>query len=206
MKKIVLAEDHVVVRDGLKMLLGTRPQWRVVAETGDGAAVEDCVTRSQADLLLLDLDLPGSHGMTIMQRLKQRQPNLKILVLTGNANLGAIHAAFAAGADGYMIKHQDATELLHAVALVLAHVRYVSQGLIPQWESGDAAAASVLSPREMEILAGIACGFSSAQIAQELAVTESTVHKHQQSLTSKLSLHDVAALTARAIRERVDPQ
>lgn len=200
MKRIVLAEDHALVRDGLKLLLMTRPSWQVVAETGDGRLVERIVRDSQADLLLLDLDLPGCHGIDLAKRIKVECPGTSILVLTGNPHVGSVKSALAAGADGYMIKHEDAGELLHAISLVLSGIRYVSSGLAEVLEADHGRVTAPITTREREILALIANGYSSQEIAGKLNVSVLTVRKHRQNLMSKLSLHSIAQVTAYAIR------
>src|SRR3954466_1603448 len=117
--RIVLAEDHVLVRDGLKMLLSTQPEWLGVAETSDGSAVEALVRETRADLLVLDLGLPGMHGVDVAAAVKAAFPDtVKVLVLTGELAPASVRQALAAGADGYMHKSEDTGELISAVAAV----------------------------------------------------------------------------------------
>jgi DNA-binding NarL/FixJ family response regulator len=201
MKKIVLAEDHSLIRDGMKLLLMTRPHWCVAGETGDGREVARIVRETEADVLLLDLDLPGCHGLELVQGTKAQCPQTRILVVTGNQNPAAVRSAVAAGVDGYMLKHEDGEELLHAISLVLSGIRYVSKVLAPALEGANNGAAPSITAREKEILMLIASGHSSQDIAQQLGLSVLTVRKHRQNLMSKLSLHNVAEVTAYVFRD-----
>ncbi|WP_207003528.1 response regulator [Trinickia mobilis] len=201
MKRIVLVDDHAMIRDGLRLLLTTRADWLVVGETGDGRMVCDVLRDTQADLLLLDLELPGCHGTQLAQQIKAEFPEIKILVLTGNAHAATVRAAMAAGADAYMLKHEDGDELLCAISLVLSGIRYVSKTLARALEVEDEATVAPITAREKEILALVANGYSSQQIADKLNLSVLTVRKHRQNLMSKLSLRNVAEVTAYAIRD-----
>lgn len=201
MKRIVLAEDHAMIRDGLKLLLMTRSNWCVVGETGDGRLVSQLVRDTQADLLLLDLDLPGCRGIELAQQIRAGFPQTRILVVTGNHNASTVRAAMAAGVDGYTLKHEDADELLHAISLVLSGIRYVSKALAHALEIAPDSPVQPITAREKEILVLIANGHSSRDIAQKLDLSVLTVRKHRQNLMSKLALHNVAELTAYAIRD-----
>lgn len=201
MKKIVLAEDHTMIRDGMKLLLMTRPNWRVVGETGDGTLVSQLVRDTQADLLLLDLDLPGCRGIELAQQIKAQFPQTSILVVTGNQSASAVRAAMAAGVDGYMLKHEDGGELLQAISLVFSGIRYVSNALARALEAEPGRTMPAITAREKEILVLIANGHSSQHIAEKLNLSVLTVRKHRQNLMAKLALHNVAELTAYAIRD-----
>ncbi|RQR55766.1 DNA-binding response regulator [Burkholderia sp. Bp9140] len=201
MKKIVLAEDHAIIRDGLKLLLKTRANWTVVGETGDGRMVDQLVRDTQADLLLLDLDLPGVPGIDLAKRIKAQSPQTRILVVTGSQNPATVRAAVAIGVDGYMLKHEDGDELMRAVSLVLSGIRYVSDSLAHVLENTGGSAVPPVTAREKEILVLIANGHSSKEIAIKLNLSVLTVRKHRQNLMSKLSLHNVAEVIAYALRD-----
>lgn len=203
MKNIVLAEDHAIIRDGLKLLISTRPNLCVVADTGDGGEVERLLREHQPDLLLLDLDLPGLHGIELTRRIKAATPDVRVLILTGSPGAASVRAAFEAGADGYVLKHENAEELLHAIALVLSGIVYLSKGLGSMADLPPSPAPVSLTAREQEILALIAHGASSNDIAARLNVSVLTVRKHRQNLMGKLSLHNVAEVTAYALRSNL---
>lgn len=204
MKRIVLAEDHAIIRDGMKLLLMTRSHWHVVGETGDGRMVGQIVRDTNADLLLLDLDLPGCPGIELARQIKAQSPQTSILVVTGNQSTAAVRSAMTAGVDGYLLKHEHGDELLHAISLVLSGIRYVSKALAHALEIADGDAAPAITVREKEILVLIANGHSSQDIAEKLNLSVLTVRKHRQNLMSKLSLHNVAEVTAYAIRDGLD--
>lgn len=200
MKKIVLAEDHAIIRDGMKLLLMTRANWQVVGEAADGPMVSRILRDTQADLLLLDLGLPGCSGIDLTRQIRAEFPETKILVVTANQSAAVARSAMAAGADGYMLKHEDGDELLHAVSLVLSGIRYVSKVLAHTLEVTEDDGTSSITARENEILVLIANGNSSQDIAEKLNLSVLTVRKHRQNLMSKLALHNVAELTAYVIQ------
>uniref|UniRef100_UPI0031D353E0 response regulator transcription factor n=1 Tax=Herbaspirillum sp. TaxID=1890675 RepID=UPI0031D353E0 len=168
MKTIVLAEDHAIIRDGLKLLISTRPDLKVVADTGHGDEVERLVREHQADLLLLDLDLPGCHGVELTRKVKAAHGNTRVLILTASPSAASVKAAFEAGADGYVLKHENAEELLYAIALVLSGIVYLSKGLAQLSALPASADETPITAREQQILALIARGDSSSDIADKL--------------------------------------
>jgi DNA-binding NarL/FixJ family response regulator len=198
MTKIVLAEDHALVREGLKLLLGAEPGMEVVAETGDGLEVEALVGRHQPQLLLLDLGMPGCHGIDVARRVRGGWPQVRIPVLTGNLQPHSVREALAAGADGYVLKQEDSRELLLALKLVLQGRQYVSRALAAAFEQPPAAAP--VTARETEIIRMIARGLSNEAIAEALSRSLFTVRKHRQNLMEKLGLRNAAEITAYAIK------
>ena len=204
--RIILAEDHVLMREGLKMLLSTEPGFEVVAETGDGAAVQSLVGRLNPQLLLLDLGLPGLHGVDIVSAVKAAfGDSVKVLVLTGDLQGGSVQRALAGGADGYVHKSENSAELLQAVRAVLAGRQYVSTSIaaafVPRSTASDAAAGSPpATPREREIMSLVARGMSNREIAVLLSISVLTVRTHRQNLMEKFSLRNAAEITAYAVQ------
>ena len=204
--KIILAEDHVLMREGLKMLLSTEPGFEVVAETGDGAAVQSLVALHHPQLLLLDLGLPGLHGVTVLSTVKTLfGDTVKVLVLTGDLQASSVQQALAAGADGYVHKSENSGELLQAVKAVLAGRQYVSASIaaafVPHSTRADAAGAPPpATPREREIMSLVARGLSNREIAVLLAISVLTVRTHRQNLMEKFSLRNAAEITAFAVQ------
>lgn len=196
--RLAIAEDHALIREGLKSLLAHVPDIEIVADTGDGTKVEQLLAQTSVDLLLLDLDLPGCHGIALAARIKQQHPNVKILILTGSTDHASVIQAFAAGADGYLLKHEDSSELLEAIPAVIKNTRYVSKllGPIDNFQECN----DQITPREQQILKLIAAGLSTQQIADTLAVSILTVRKHRQNLMQKLALHNAVELTRYALR------
>ncbi len=200
MTNIVIAEDHPLIREGLRSLLAQASDFNVVADTGNGALVEQLLQQTATDLLLLDLDLPGCHGIALTARIKQQHPHIKILILTGSTDHNSVRQAFAAGADGYLLKLEDSSELLEAIPTVLNNRRYVSKllGPLDHFEEHDEQA---MTPREQQILKLIAAGKSSQEIADALALSVFTVRKHKQNLMAKLSLHNAVELVRYAMHQ-----
>nr|WKF59176.1 Oxygen regulatory protein NreC [Paraburkholderia busanensis] len=139
--------------------------------------------------------------MGLIEQIRARSPQTKILVLTASQNHATARLAMAAGADGYMLKHEEGDELFHAISLVLSGIRYVSKALIQSTEPLEIGASPSITTREKEILGLIANGYSSQDIARKLNVSVLTIRKHRQNLMTKLSLHNVAEVTAYAIRD-----
>lgn len=208
MTTILIAEDHVLVRQGLKMLLSVEDGLEVVAETGDGDAVEQLVQDMRPDLVLLDLDLPNCHGTKIATAIKARFSETKILVITGNLQPDAVRRALAAGADGYVPKHEDSTELLLAIREVLEGRQYMSPNIAAlfQQDSPDFSlgAGSTGTPREHEIMRLIAKGLSNDEIADALNRSVLTVRKHRQNLMVKLGLRNAAEITKYVMQNDLD--
>jgi DNA-binding NarL/FixJ family response regulator len=202
--RIVVAEDHVLVREGLKMLLSTQPTLQIVAETGDGRAVEALVRSSQADFLVLDLGLPGMHGVEVAAAVKAAFADaVKVLVLTGDLSPASVRQALAAGADGYVHKSEDTGELLDAVAAVLAGRQYVSKRIAQVFQPASPPGglqSGTATPREQEIMSLVARGLSNREIAELLAITLATVRTHRQNFMEKFSLRNAAEITAYAVQ------
>ena len=197
---IVIADDHVLVREGLKMLLSAEPDLQVVADTGDGAAVEALVRALAPTLLVLDLELPGKSGIEIAAAIKaDASLACKVLVLTGNLKAETVARALAAGADGYVVKSEDAAELLSAVRTVLAGQIYVSKQIAGAFAAGRAAATQI-TPREREVLSLVARGYANHDIASLLGISVLTVRTHRQRLMEKLGLRNAAEITACAVK------
>ena len=204
--RIVLAEDHVLVREGLKMLLSTQPGLEVVAETGDGRQVEALLRESGATLLVLDLGLPGMHGVEVAGAVKAAFGGMvRVLVLTGDLSPASVRQALAAGADGYVHKSEDTGELLDAVAAVQVGRQYVSKRIAqvfqPHGAGRGAAAVPVATPREQEIMSLVARGLSNREIAELLEISVGTVRTHRQNFMEKFALRNAAEITAYAVQQ-----
>ena len=203
---IVIADDHVLVREGLKMLLSAEPDLEVVADSGDGAAIEALVRRLAPTLLVLDLELPGKSGIEIAAAIKADAAlACKVLVLTGNLKAETVGRALAAGADGYVVKSEDADELLAAVRAVLSGQIYVSKQIAGVFAAGgsgtgQSAAPAQITPRERQVLSLVARGYGNADIAGLLDISVLTVRTHRQRLMEKLGLRNAAEITACAVK------
>lgn len=195
--KVILADDHAIVREGLKLLLSTMAGVDVVGEAADAAAVLAQLLANDADLLVLDLGMPGIAGVQFIRDLRGAHAKLRILVLTANVEPRMVTAALEAGADGYLTKHGDAAEIGLAIAAMRDGRPYISPA--------TGAVSQSLSPipltrREREILTLIANGTTTPEIAARLGISPLTARKHRENLMRKLSLHNAAELTAYAVR------
>ena len=195
--KVVLADDHAIVREGLKLLLSTMAGVTVVAEAADASEVIAQLAAAEADLLVLDLGMPGIAGMQFIRDLRTSHPQLRILVLTANIEPRMVDVAMAAGADGYLTKHGEAAEIGLAIAALRDDKSYIGRAtdVTPQSIS-----PIPLTRRELEILALIANGTTTPDIAGRLGISPLTARKHRENLMRKLNLHNAAEITAFAMR------
>ena len=210
--RLIFADDHALVREGLKLLLATIDGFELVGEAGDGPSLVDLLAQCPADILVLDLGMPGLRGLQDVRALRVRNPRLKILILTANAEPRTVDAALKAGADGYLIKSGDLGELPEALDAMRRGESYVSAALRPllalRAESRPPAAESdfaIASPvpltrRERELLALIARGATARDVAARLGISPLTARKHRENLMRKLDLHSAAELAAFAVR------
>jgi len=209
--RLIFADDHALVREGLKLLLATIDGFELVGEAGDGPSLVDLLAQCPADILVLDLGMPGLRGLQDVRALRVRNPRLKILILTANAEPRTVDAALKAGADGYLIKSGDLGELPEALDAMRRGESYVSAALRPLLalhaesrppaESDFAIASPVpLTRRERELLALIARGATARDVAARLGISPLTARKHRENLMRKLDLHSAAELAAFAVR------
>jgi DNA-binding NarL/FixJ family response regulator len=206
--RIVIAEDHTILREGLRSLLTSGSEFEVVGEAEDGREAIRCVEKLKPNLILTDLSMPRMNGMEAIREIKKRSPETKILVLTVHKTEEYILATLQAGADGYLLKDSTHAELLMAVKHVLGGKRYISPGISDKVLEGylegkktlrKRTSWETLTHREREILKLIAEGYRNKEIAEELCISVKTVEKHRSNLMEKLNLHNVQALTALAI-------
>jgi two-component system response regulator NreC len=205
---IVIAEDHTILRDGLKALLSAQEDFKVVAEAQDGREAIRCVHDFAPDVILMDLSMPRMNGLDAIKEIKKTNPGTKIIALTVHKTEEYVLATLQAGADGYVLKDATHSELVMAMKNVLGGNRYLSPGVsekvIDGYLKGRGALKSqsawdTLTQREREILKLIAEGYKNKDIADYLCISLKTVEKHRTNLMNKLDLHNVAALTALAI-------
>ena len=210
--RIVLVEDHAILREGLKALIEIESDFDIVGEFG---SVEEClagIVDLQPDLLLTDLALPGRSGIELLAEMQRLSPLTRKLVLTAHENEEYIRAALNAGANGYVLKDANSAELMLAIRTVSLGQQFLCKaiaskilsGYLSGHAPGDQGAASPvtqsITEREREVLTRIALGNSNKLIARELGVSPKTVEKHRSNLMRKLQLHNAAAITMFAIR------
>ena len=207
--KVLLVDDHKIVREGLRALLEEEGDIEVVGEAGDGLEAIDLVSECLPDIVVMDISMPGLDGVEATRRIRAREPGVKVVALSVHAEKQFVAGMLRAGASGYLLKTEAARDLMQAIRTVRAGGRYVSAELIDPGIEGfvqqliDEGEPPVLTPREREVLRFITEGKTNLQIADELYVSEKTIGNHRQHIMKKLKLHNAAELTRYAIREGI---
>lgn len=209
-KKILIAEDHTILREGLKVLLSSNPDYSIVGEASDGREAVRAVEKFTPHLILMDLSMPKMDGLEAIQEIKKHWPKTKVLALTVHKTEEYVLASLKSGADGYILKDSTHSELLTAIKSVLDGERYLSPGIsemvIDGYLEGKESIRSksswdTLTSRERVILKLIGEGYKNKEIADYLCISPKTVEKHRSNLMSKLNLHSSSALTSLAIEK-----
>lgn len=205
---ILLAEDHAILRAGLRALLSAEAGIEVVGEAEDGHAAIHMARQLRPDTILMDISMPNTNGTEAIRSIKRNNPETKIIVLTVHKTEEYVRAALEAGADGYLLKDDTRDELLAAIVNTRKDKTYLSPGICDKVINGylDQAAADTpgaasgqLTQRERQVTKLIAEGRKSRDIAAYLSLSLKTVEKHRSNLMRKLDLHSVSALTTYAI-------
>jgi DNA-binding NarL/FixJ family response regulator len=211
--RLVLVEDHTVVRDGLKALLELESDVEIVGEFGCGESGVDGIRGLQPDVVVTDLALPRGSGIALIGEIQRVSPRSRNLVLTGNDTEECIRAALSAGAHGYVMKDTNYGELLRAIRTVSMGERFLCSStankVLVAYLSGDKPPSSQtpdtsITVREREVLTRIAQGQSNKMIARALGLSPKTIEKHRANLMRKLQLHNAAAITVYAIQNGMD--
>ncbi|CAG2160025.1 response regulator [Cupriavidus numazuensis] len=208
MTRVLIADDHAVVRDGLKHILERAGKFDVVGEAADGTQVMKLVRDCAPQVLLLDLSMPGRSGLELIRLLRDEQPALRILVLTMHAEQQYIVRAFQAGAAGYLTKESAATELVSAINQVASGGTYVSQAIAGKLatslqEHQEEAPHLRLSDRELEVYRRLVLGEPLTVIATALCVSVKTVSTYKMRLMEKMHVPSEAALLRYAMRNHL---
>lgn len=208
--RIVIAEDHRILREGLKSLIQSSDGLEIVAEAEDGAEAIRAVEKHNPDLLLLDLSMPRMSGISVIKDLKSRFPEVKILALTIHDSEDYILESFHSGLDGYCLKDASHNELIQAVTRVLEGKTYLSPGVSEKVLEGFLEEKKTLktqttwdtvTEREREVLKLVGEGYKNKAIADYLCISVKTVEKHRSNIMRKLDVHTSSGLTAIAIEK-----
>jgi two-component system response regulator NreC len=209
-KRIFIAEDHTILREGLKVLLSGNPDFEIVGEAADGLEAISGIEKLSPDLILIDLSMPRMDGIESIREIKKRQSATKIIALTVHKTEEYVLATLKAGADGYILKDSTHGDLVVAIKSVLNGKRYLSPGIsklvIEGYLEGKETLKTkssweTLTQRERGILKLIGEGYKNKQIADFLCISPKTVEKHRSNLMSKLNLHSTSALTTFALEK-----
>lgn len=206
--RILLADDHALVRRGVRLILDQQPDLEVVAEAGDGAEAIELARTSEVDLAVLDIAMPRLTGLQAARELASLKPGLRILMLTMHDNEQYFFQALKAGASGYVLKSVADRDLVAACRAAMRDEPFLYPGAVTalirnyldRARHGDETPDQILTPREEEVLKLVAEGHSSKEIADLLFISIKTVQRHRANLLQKLGLRDRLDLTRYAIR------
>jgi DNA-binding NarL/FixJ family response regulator len=207
--RILLADDHPLVRAGVRRILETQPGITVAGEVSDGDAALDFLRADPVDVLVLDLTMPGTDGFEVLRQVKATLPGMKVLVLTMHADAEYVARAVQDGADGYLLKDSAVQDLVAAIEAVQAGRAYYSPPVqrelseLLRTHSAPPRPMDTLTEREREVVGLVVKGLSTKEIATQLDISARTVETHRANLMRKLNLKSVALLTQFAIRERL---
>ncbi len=213
MTTIVLADDHALIREGLRTVLAGEPDWSVVAEAADGLQAVDLVNRLQPDVLIVDLMLPNLSGLEVIRQVSRRAPQTQIVALSMHANESYVLAALRNGAQAYVLKDTSSTDIIQAVREVRAGRRYLSPPLsqyaleayIQKAKGAPLDPYETLTTREREVLHLVAQGQTTPAIAARLSLSPRTVETHRTNLMRKLGLRTQTDLIRYALQRGIIP-
>lgn len=213
-KRIVIAEDNTLLREGLCLMIDSDPDLEVVAQAADGfAAIETTLSlKEPPDLVMMDLSMPKMDGVSAIKEIKRQRPDSMIMALTIHDSDEFILECFDAGASGYCLKDSSQDELLKAIHVVLSGKTYISPGIAGTVMEGfldgrrklkNKTAWGSLTQREREVLKLVAEGYTSKEMAGFLCISPKTVERHRSNIMNKLDLHNVSELTSFAIEKNL---
>jgi DNA-binding NarL/FixJ family response regulator len=205
--RLLLADDHAVVRQGLRLVLDAQPDLEVVAEASDGLEAVELGLREDVDLAILDVAMPGLTGLQAAAELTRRRPELRVLMLSMHAHEQYLYEALKLGASGYVLKSAADLDLIEACRATMRGEPFVYPEALSSLmrdvlasEASGRQAADVLTARELQIVKLIAEAYTSDQIAEALTITRRTVERHRENILGKLEMRDRVQLTRYAIR------
>jgi two-component system response regulator NreC len=207
--RVLIADDHGVLRAGLRALLKTEEDLQVVDEAADGDTVLRLASRLRPDIVLLDLSMPGPGGIEVTRKLKEMLPATRVLILTVHEDETLLREALNAGASGYIIKRAVESELISAIHAVSRGEIYVHPAMTKWLLKGPAPAApkrrdpAALTPREIEVLRLIAQGHTNSQVAEVLRLSVRTIESHRANLMGKLGLQSRVELVRYAVKNKL---
>jgi len=208
--RVILADDHALVRRGLKLILEENPNLEIAAEVGDGLELLSVLQKINPDLIVLDVSMPNLRGIEAIPEIRRVRPNAKVLMLTMHKEEDYLYQAISAGANGYLLKEDAEKELFSAIEHIKNGKIYISPGLADQsmqnWArmrrgEDDSQHVESLTVREREILKLIAEGKSNKEIGDLLFISVRTVERHRANMMSKLNIRKTAELVQYALRK-----
>jgi two-component system response regulator NreC len=207
--RILLADDHQIMRQGLIALLGKHPSMQVIAEAENGIQTLEIARREKPDVIIMDIAMPDINGIEVTRQLKAELADIKIIALSMHADRRFVTEILKAGASGYVLKQSAFEDLVTAIKAVMMNRKFLSADIldsvvddyVSQLSKTDYEAYRQLSDRERQVLQLLAEGNSTKEIAYKLRVSVKTVESHRQNIMTKLGIHSLPGLTKFAIRE-----
>jgi DNA-binding NarL/FixJ family response regulator len=204
--RVLIADDHALVREGLRYVLDADPGIEVVAEASNGRIAVDLSLQNVPDVVVLDITMPEETGLKAAARLREALPHVRVLLLSMHDHGEYVREGMRIGTHGYLLKDSAGEELRAAIRAVHAGGTFFSPAVVKRLSSADAVAENTpaaqleqLTPRERDVLGGVARGLTNKAIAAELGISRRTVEAHRESLMRKLQIHSVAGLTRFAL-------
>jgi DNA-binding NarL/FixJ family response regulator len=207
--RILIADDHDIVRAGIRLLIKTEPGWEICGEAADGREAVALAEKFQPDVIVLDLTMPEMNGLEAARQIKKRLPEVELVMLTAHDSEDLVHQVFEVGARSYILKTEAAKHLIPAIRSASIHKPFftskVSEVVFARYmgRTGADQKNSGLTPRERELLQLLAEGKSNKEAAGTLGVSVKTVESHRAAIISKLSLKSVSDLVRYAIRNKI---
>lgn len=207
--KVMLADDHILLREGIKNLLEFDGSIEVIEQANDGFECLDKLKEVRPDILLLDINMPGMNGIEVLEELKSRKDSVKVLILTVHSEVEYLVKAVDIGANGYILKDSGSAELKQAIETIINNDTYIQPSLIPALNSRlinrdvDKEKLKTLTKRELEILAQVASGMFNKEIANNLDISERTVKNHISNIFKKIDVSDRTQAAVFAIRNNI---
>ena len=208
--KLVIADDHSMIREGLKQLLELEGQFKVIAEASDGVECLEILSKEAPDVLLLDINMPNKNGLDVLKELNQSgNRKVKVLVLTVHNEVEYLIKAVELGVDGYVLKDSESSELKKAIMTILNGETYIQPDLIPMLNAkmismeNDYDKIDSLTKRELDVLKNLAIGMYNKEIATKLEISERTVKNHVSNIFKKIGVSDRTQAAVFAIRNNL---
>lgn len=209
--RLLLADDHLLFRAGLKSMLEKSSDLEIVGEAVDGHATLQLAEKLSPDIILLDISMPGLNGLEALRRLSETQPGIRVIILSMHSDRRYVTESIKAGAKGYVLKDSTVEELVTAIRTIMRGEVYLSSRIakvlvsdyVSLTAATEATSDSSLTTREREVLQLVAEGYSTKDVASRLCNSIKTVETHRKRIMDKLDIHSVAELTRYAIRERI---